>query len=153
MAAELTVKLRISVWRDFVPIKSLTVRRDGETDHHLLASDAHLQQEVFSWQTREDAFAGVIDEETRIRLHEKLLERFDPSRPPADRRVNALRDFIDEANNVIEAGRSEWTISQDPPVDDEDAPFTQNSLLALKLHLEWLMDVFYERPGVSVSVR
>jgi hypothetical protein len=150
---ESTAKLRISVWRDFVPSKSLTFRRDGETDHQVLANDAHLQQEVLSWQTREDAFAGVIDEEIRVRLREKLIERFEPSRPPTDRKVDMLRDFIDDANGVIEAERSEWTGSQDPPVDDEDAPYALNSPLALKLHLEWLMEVFSEQPGVSVSVR
>jgi hypothetical protein len=73
MAAEPTVKLRISVWRDFVPTRSLTVRRDGDPDHRLLSGDAHLQREVFSWQTREDLFAGVSDEEIRDRLREKLL--------------------------------------------------------------------------------
>jgi hypothetical protein len=150
---ESSVKLRLSVWRDFVPSKSLIFRQSAGQEHHLLDSDVHLQQEVYSWQTREDIFAGVSDEKIRSGLHEKLFGKFEPSRPPSDRRAAALREFIDDAGKVIRDKASEWTTSQDPPSEDVMSPFALNSLLALKLQLEWLVDVFADQPGISVSLR
>jgi hypothetical protein len=153
MSAESTIKLKVSVWRDFVPSRSIIFRAVGEQDSHFLGGDSELQQEVFSWQVREDFLAGISDEAARLSLRERLVERFDASRPPSDRRFDALRDFLDEAEKLIAAGASEWTGSQDAPVEDEDTPYRLNPLLALKLHLEWLYCVFSEQPGISVSVR
>lgn len=119
----------------------------------MLGYESDLQQEVYSWQMREDPFGGVYDEGTRTRLHELLVDRFEASRPPSERRVEALGEFLDKAGQVVEAGQAEWTVSQDSPVDDEDVPYRLNPLLALKLHLEWVANIFGGRPGISVSIR
>lgn len=153
MAAESYIKLRVSVWRDFVPSRAMLLRVAGQQDHRLLSGDSDLQQEVFSWQMREDHLAGITDEASRLKLRDLLVERFDPTRPPNERRFEALREFLDEASTVVEAGGTEWTGSQDAPVDDEDAPYRLNPLLALCAHLEWLYAVFAGQPGVSVSIR
>ena len=86
-------------------------------------------------------------------FEELLSERFDASRPPNERRFEALRDFLDEAAKIVDGGGAEWTGSQDAPVEDEDVPYRLNPLLALRLHLEWLYAVFAGQPGVSVSIR
>ncbi len=153
MATETSVKLKVSVWRDFVPSRAMLLRVAGEQDHRLLSGDAELQQEIFSWQMREDHLAGITDEGSRLKLRDLLMDRFDPSRPPSERRFEALREFLDEAATVVEGGGTEWTGSQDAPFDDEDSPYRLNPLLALRGHLDWLYAVFAGQPGVSVSIR
>ena len=153
MASESLTKFKLSVWRDFVPSKALILRQDGGKGRQVLANESELQQEVYSWHTREDPFGGVSDEDARIRLRELLVDRFEASQPPANRRVEMLIEFLNEAQRVIDAGHAEWTVSQDAPVDDEEAPYRLNPLLALSLHIEWLMSSFSGQPGVSVSVR
>jgi len=151
--AESLSKLKLSVWRDYVPDKSLILRRGTENDQALIGVDSDLQQEVYCWQMREDPFAGVSEEALRTRLQELLINSFDASRAPPERRFTLLRAFLDEVTAAIEANSSEWTVSQDPPTDDEEAPYRLNPLLALKLHLEWLSESFAGQPGVSVSIR
>jgi hypothetical protein len=152
VAADSLAKIKLSVWRDFVPSKALILRQNG-VEHQVLASESDLQQEVYTWQMREDPFGGVFDEGARARLREFLVDRFEASQPPSKRRFDALADFLDEAQRVIDADQAEWTVSQDAPLDDEDVPYRLNPLLALKLHLEWLKNTFSARPGVSVSIR
>jgi hypothetical protein len=153
MTAESSIRLKISVWRDFAPSRSMLFRAPGERDHWFLGGDSELQQEVFSWHMREDHFAGISDDTARRRLRDLLSERFDASRPPDERRFEELRDFLDEAAKIIDGGGAEWTGSQDAPAEDEDVPYRLNPLLALRLHLEWLCAVFAGQPGVSVSIR
>jgi hypothetical protein len=153
MAKDSLTKIRLSVWRDFVVSKALILRQPGVERHQVLASQSDLQQEVYSWHTREDPFGGVSDETARMRLRELLMDRFEASQPPSRRRVEALAGFLTEAKQIIESGQAEWTISQDPPVDDDEVPYRLNPLLALKLHLEWLMKTFGGQPGVSISIR
>jgi len=152
VAADSLTKIKLSVWRDFVPSKALIFRQDGNGGQHFLGGESDLQQEVYTWHMREDPFDGVSDENARIRLRELLLERLEPSRPPFKRRIEALDEFLHEAQRVIEAGQAEWMVSQDAPDDDEDVP-RLNPLLALKLHIEWLASIFRGQPGVSVSIR
>jgi hypothetical protein len=153
MVSEPTAKLRISVWRDFVPSKAL-VFRGRDSPHQVLEGDTDLQQEIYRWQLKEDPFGGVNDEDLRARLRIKLFEIFEPSRPPGERRWSALKEFLDEAMAALGEGHAEWTASQDPPLDDDDElRYELNPLLALVLHLKWLSDMFSEQPGVSVSIR
>jgi hypothetical protein len=70
-----------------------------------------------------------------------------------NRRIDLLSDFLREAARVLDAGGAEWTVSLDPPVEDEDAPYRLNSLLALRNQIDWLAQVFGGLPGISVSVR
>jgi hypothetical protein len=131
MSPESTAKLRISVWRDFTPRKAL-VFRGKDSQHQVLETDSDLQQEIYRWQLKEDAFSGVSNSDRRIRLRMKLVEVFDPARPPAERRWSALNEFIDEAMAALGEGQAEWTASQDASADDEDeVPYELNPLLAL----------------------
>ena len=92
---------------------------------------------------------GSLDQLRKI-----LFEGFDASQPPAGRRLDAMKAFLVEADRVINEGHAEWTVShQDAPDDDGDPPHRLNPLLALKLHLEWLANVFDKQPGISVSIR
>ena len=104
------------------------------------------------WQTREDPFAGVADDESRRKLRELLIERFAAAKPPSERRFSRLTDFIVEATRQIEADGAEWTVSQEAG-DDDDQPVRLNTLLAVRNHLDWLCQTFAEQPGVSVLIR
>ena len=146
-------KIKFSVWREFVPNRALILRHSDDAGHELIGGESDLMQEVYAWHTREDPFGGVSDDDSRIRLRESLVDRFEASQPPSKRRIEVLKEFLVEAQRVIEAGQAEWTVSQDGPSEDEDAPYRLNPLLALKLHLEWLATIFAGQPGVSVSVR
>ena len=52
----------------------------SDAPQKLLSPDSELQQEVCTWQTREDPFGGIPDEAARQRLRELLIERFAPAR-------------------------------------------------------------------------
>lgn len=146
------MKLKLSIWRDFVPGRRLDSWDEKENTHRIVGSESALQEEVYSWHLWEDFRGGITDIEARRRL-EKQLHRLDPSHPPSERRLGVLDDFIAEARKTIESGVSELSPILNPPIGDEDAPSTINALLALTLHLEWLSRCFADRPGMSVSIR
>jgi hypothetical protein len=153
MAGDTSIKLKLSVWRDFNPSRTLIQWRSESADIQLLSANADLQQEVYSWKMTEDPFGGIPDEATRASLHELLIIQFSSSKAPDERRVSLLTPFIEKARQVIAADDSEWTVSQDAPIEDEDSPYMMNPLLALTLHLDWVRSSFSGQPGVSVSVR
>ena len=148
MAVETSVKLKLSVRRDFVPSRPLYSWEGEGSAQQVVDSDSNLQEEVYSWHLWEDFRDGIADDETRLRLEEQL-RRLDTSRPP----LSVLDDFIAEARKAIESGKAGLSPIQNPPVGDEDAPNAINALLAFTLHLEWLSRCFANRPGISVSIR
>ena len=152
MAVEASAKHRLSIWRDFAPSRRLGAW-DGEgTSHQVPGSDLDLQEEVYSWQLREDFLAGISDDEARRRL-EARLQLLNPSHPPSERRLDVLDSFVSEAERILASGDAGLSSILDPSGDDEDAPGTIDSLLALTLHLKWLSRCFADRPGISVSIR
>ena len=152
MAVETSAKLKLSVWRDFVPSRRLNSWEGEDSAHQVVGSDSNLQEEVYSWHLWEDFRDGITDDETRRRLEEQL-HSLDASHPPSERRLSVLDDFIAEARKAIESGQAEFSPIQNPPVGDEDTPNAINALLALTLHLEWLSRCFANHPGISVSIR
>ena len=152
MAVEASVRLKLSVWRDFAPSRRLGAW-GGEGNHHQLPdSDFNLQEEVYSWPLREDFLDAISDNEIRGRLEERL-HLLDPSLPPSERRLEVLDGFVSEAEDILKSGAAGLSPILNPSLDDEDAPRTINALLALTLHLKWLSRCFANRPGVSVSIR
>ena len=89
------VKLTLSIWRDFMPTRPLALPDDE--GWQLLDSQSGLQEEVYSWQLREDVFAGVSDDAARTDLRDRLLGRLADSRPPAERRLSVLEEFVKAA--------------------------------------------------------
>ena len=152
MSVETRVKLKLSIWRDFVPGRPLYSWDDAGKTPQVAGSESNLQEEVYSWHLWEDFRGGIADDEARRSLEEQL-RRLDPSRPPSERRLGVLDDFIAKAREIIESDVAELSPIQNPPIGDEDAPSAINALLALTLHLEWLSRCFADRPGISVSIR
>ena len=152
MAVEASARLRLSIWRNFAPSRRLGAW-DGEgKPHQVPGSDFNLQEEVYSWHLREDFLAGISDGEVR-RCLEDRIRLLDPSHPPSERRLDVLEAFVSEAEDVLASGAAGPSPILNPSGDDEDAPGTIDSLLALTLHLKWLSRCFADRPGVSVSIR
>jgi hypothetical protein len=154
MTAELTAKLRVSVWRDYAPSRSLIFRPVGADRHVLLAAEAeaNLQQEIYSWSIKDDPFANVGDEGVRLRLRAKLVDAFEPSSHPSERRCNVLREFLADVQSVLAVEKMEWTQSEDESLDEDEQEYL-NPLLALYNHLSWLLEMFSEHPGISISIR
>lgn len=151
MTAEAVAKFRLSVWREYTPIRSLVVH-DQHQPPRLLSASEDLQEEIYRWSLPDDPFAGVSQEECRASLKAKLVDEFNPTRPPKNRRVQALDAFLEEAEGLLSDGRSEWTVSQSGERSD-GSPIYVNALLSLTIHLKWLRNMFVEQPGISLSIR
>ena len=156
MAEGTSVKFTLTIWRDFVPSRPLAITTD-EDGRQIYGSDSELQEQVYSWPLREDAFAGISDYEIRTDLHARLLHRLADSNPPSERRLEVLKDFIEASEQVIGAGgvscvQSESRLEENSD-NEERLRLEVNSLLALTIHLKWLVACFGDRPGISVSVR
>lgn len=147
------VSLTLSIWRDFMPTRPLALPDDE--GGQLLDSESGLQEEVYSWQLREDAFAGVSDNATRMDLRDRLLGRLADFKPPSERRLSVLEEFVKAAEASIDSGGATFAPSGSRPTDDSDDKIQVelNPLLALTTHLKWILACFGNRPGISVSVR
>ena len=156
MAEGTSVKFTLTIWRDFVPPRPLAINTQGD-GRQVFDSNSGLQEQVYSWQLREDALAGVADDQSRKELHEHLVGRLADSNPPSERRLDVLRDFIDVAERVMSAGDVSCVQSEsrfDENAENEEHNRVEvNSLLALTIHLKWVVACFGDRPGISVSVR
>ena len=151
MATETSVQFHLSIWRDYVPPYPVALRgeqmRGEQTGFQVVTPGHHLQAEVYSWPLQQDHFAGISEEEIRDRL-QKLLDGLEMSRPPAERSLAALGDFVAAAEKAIEDGEAVSI-----PQSSGDTTVEINPLLALVLHLKWLIRCFKDRPGISVSIR
>lgn len=151
-----TNKLRISVWAAHDHDAPLMIEGPcGENGKPMMkelprvASGLHC--EVYSWQTDEDVFGGVVDLTRRAALREALFDTLRPEKAPNERGVDALKRFIELARQTLAEGGVEWNVSVNS--SDDDGERRLNSLLALTVHLEWLAAVHDGQPGISVTAR
>lgn len=148
-------QLRLSIWRDFTVTHPLVIH-DEQSGLRIVNNDSGTlpQAEVYSWRLPQEPFAGIEDEKVRKNLHETLHERLHVSRPPATRDLTALCDFIAKAERTIADGSAGPIPSGVPSKESPDGyALEPNPLLALVLHLKWLVRCFRDRPGMSVSIR
>lgn len=146
MAAETNVQLHLSIWRDYAPSHPLALRGE-QTGFQLVTSEHRMQAEVYSWPLQQDALAGISKDDVRNRLRE-FLDRLDVSRPPAERSLAVLGEFVAAAEEAIEAGNAASV-----PWESGHTTVDLDPLLTLVLHLKWLIRCFKDRPGTSVSIR
>lgn len=153
MTPDTNVQFHLSIWRDYTPphriaLSSSEQTGDKQTEFQVVTPENELQAEVYSWPLRTDVWVGIPDEEVRRRLLDKLLDGLDVTLPPADRSLVVLGEFVNEAEHAIESGAAHSV-----PVGVGEATVEFNPLLALVLHLKWLIRCFNDRPGISVSIR
>jgi hypothetical protein len=153
MASDSPPKLRISLWRDFRPERTLAYKASGTPDGRFFQRDDQLQEEVFTWYVGEGVLNGVVDDELRAKITACLTEDFAPALSPSDRPCSKLSRFFEAAEEAIESGKAEWSNSEDRAFDDEPDPYRVNMLLAFYNQMLWLHEMFKDEPGVSVSVR
>ena len=144
---------KLSLWKDYVPERTVIatyIEKNGQVPK--VVPQENLQEEIYSWHTLEDPFGGVTDPDLRKQLHSALVERLNPSLPPAQRRIEVLKEFALLAEKAIVDDKVEW-IGHGATQHNDSMAVPLNSLLALKLHVDWLLACFTARPGISVSVR
>ena len=146
MATETSIQFHLSIWRDYAPPHPVALRGE-QTGFQVVTPEHHLQAEVYSWPLQQDHFAGISKIEIRNRLQE-LLDELEVSRPPAERSLAMLGNFVAAAEKAIEDGEAVPV-----PWSSGDTTVEINPLLALVLHLKWLIRCFKDRPGISVSIR
>lgn len=144
---------KLSIWKDYVPQRTLVATHEEGDQAPKVILQENLQEEIYSWHTIDDPFGGVTDPELRQKLHHALVERLSPSLPPSQRRIDVLREFVLLAEKAIADHDVEWILGHGTSQDKNSMAEPLNSLLALKLHMDWLLACFTARPGISVSIR
>lgn len=153
MATDSSPKMRVSLWRDFRPERTLAYRAGSEPDAKFFQRDDQLQEEVFALHVGEGVLNGVADDDLRARITECLTKDFAPQLPPSQRACRKLKGFFEAARLAIDSGAAEWSDSEDPAFDDEPDPYRVNMLLAFYNQMLWLHEMFKDEPGISISVR
>lgn len=160
MPDDTNIHRTFSIWREFHPSRPLAHRSAKEATVVFRAdspadADTGLYEEIYRWHLREDILAGISEDDARRNVDD-ALKRLDAKLPPSARHLGLLQDFVDLAREKLNEGKAGPVLRNDTegaPLDREDDPVQVNSLLALTLHLEWLIACFGDRPGISVSVR
>lgn len=143
----------LSIWRNFAPSAPLAVQ-DAEAGLRIVDTDSGLQEQVYSWPLSTHLFGCIEDEGVRSDLREALYDRLDVSLPLAQRGIAVLHEFVEKAERAISAGHAGPV-----PTDSTSAapsthnPLEPNPLLALVVHLKWLVRCFGDRPNVSVTIQ
>jgi len=153
MATDSPPKLRISLWRNFRPERTLSYTARGATNAKFFQRDDQLQEEVFAWHVGEGVINGIVDDQLRAKITACLTEEFAPALAPSDRPCSKLTKFFNVAMEAIESGKAEWSDSEDGSFQDDPEPYRVNMLLAFYNQMLWLHEMFKDEPGVSVSVR
>jgi hypothetical protein len=125
-------KLKITIWQPYFTGFMLAIGQGDSSWLNILDGDTELQREVLS---------------------SRFIDAFQPMLPPADRSLNKLEEFLEELRAVASSPASEWSPSATTPLDVGTPPTMVNNLLALTHQLTWLVDVFRDLPGASVSIR
>lgn len=151
-----SVSFTLSIWRDFEPPRLLAHDTD-DAGLQVFDGDSSLQEQVYSWSVREDAFGGIPDPDTRRDLRALLSPRLADSIPPPKRRLSVLQEFVDASQRAMDNGEVHSSPSQTRVIEDPETgaaePIEINSLLALTNHFRWIISCFGDQPGISVLVR
>lgn len=114
-----------------------------------------LLKEIYSWQTREEVFGSIGDDNLRTSLKALLVDVFSETVQPSERTCAKLSDFLTAASAAINSAQTEWMPSaeSDDDQDREDTATLIDPFRALFQHLQWIYDIFKDRPGTSLLVR
>lgn len=153
MTTDSTAKVRVSIWRDFRPGRTLAYQPGGDALPRLVDRHDQLQEEVFSWEVGEALLNGVTDADRRANLSGSLFDVFAASIAPSDRPCARLSRFFEAAEAALRSESAEWSDSEGMVSEDEPDPYRVNMLLAFYNQMRWLHEMFKDEPGVSLSVR
>ena len=151
MVAEST-QAWLSIWRNFAPSAPLAVP-DADVGWRIVDTDWGLQEQVYSWPLPTDPFGGVVDDGVRDDLREALYGRLAVSLLPGERGIAVLHEFVEKAKLAVREGHAGPLPAATSTTPSTHPPMEPNPLLALAIHLEWLVRCFGGRPHVSVTIR
>lgn len=146
-------KVRVTIWAPYFAGCMLAFGRDDVDGLGVLDVDAELQREVFTWPVEEDVWAGITNDAKRAELEERFTTEFQPTRLPAERDMVRFAAFVEALEGVIASADSEWSVGSSGAAEKSAAGFMFNGLLALHTQLRWMLDIYRDLPGASVSVR
>lgn len=153
MATDSAPKLRVSLWRDFRPERTLAYQASGDRDARLFQRHDQLQEEVFAWEVGDALLNGVTDDDLRVRIRASLFDVFAVSISPSERPCEKLTSFFEAAEAALASGSAEWSDSEDLAFEEDPDPYRVNMLLAFYSQMRWLHEMFKDEPGLSISVR
>ena len=143
----------LSIWRNFAPTVPLAMQ-DAKAGWRIVDTDSTLQEQVYSWPLSIRSFAGIEDDDVRGDLRKALFGRLDVSLPPVQRSIAVLHEFVEKAEQAVSEGHAgPVTTDSIPAAPSTHTPLEPNPLLALVVHLKWLVRCFGDRPNVSVTIR
>ena len=146
-------KFRVTVWQPYFAGCMLAFPREGATEYDLLSGDFELQREVFTWPLQEDVWAGLADYDLRAELQQRFTDDFQASRPPVERGMDKLEKFVENLRDALQLGKSEWSVAESGAAEFSSTSLMINGLSAFHNQLNWMLDMFRDLPGASVSVR
>lgn len=161
MSAEPESHLKLSIWREYAPKFPLTScpaedlqEPAAGIQRNVLVGGNHsnLSKAIYSITIREDVLAGIANDSLRKELKDLLFE-LPISDPPSSRGLQKIEDFVSKANEVLKSNESAVSQISNQPDSMDENPIEFNALLALKLHLEWILRCFADCPKVTVATR
>jgi hypothetical protein len=153
LGGEAQTKVRVTIWQPYFAGYMLAIGQTDSQSLNILDGDTELQREVFTWPVEEDIWAGLTDDQRRRELSDKFINDFQPMLAPEKRNMGSLASFVADLREVALSSSSEWSTSSSSANEIGSPPVLINGLLALYHQLEWILDVFRDMPGASVSVR
>ena len=145
--------LKITFWKNIIPTQQIC-RWAGPMENKLVSLDDYYVV-IYTWSTPEDFLDGIEDTDFRDNLHQLLFDKLSEEKPPKERGIIVLKEFVAKAERGLNENKAEWVISKSDGGfhNEEDNGSKINVLLAFILHLKWLIDCFDDQPSISVSVR
>ena len=153
MIEDVQIKVRVTIWQPYFAGCMLAIGQPDSSGLNILDGDTELQREVFTWSVAEDVWAGVADDIKRTEFAARFVDSFQPTLAPSERSMESFADFVSDLRGVALSSLSEWSASASKMAEVGVPPVLLNGLLAFYHQLVWLLDVFRDLPGASVSVR
>jgi hypothetical protein len=144
--------VRITVWQPYFAGCMLAFGPVDAAGLDILEGDTELQKELFTWPIEEDVWAGVTDDNLRAQLEERFVTDFQPMKLPPERSMAKFADFVAAVGAVVRKG-SEWSAAASGVAEHSPTTCMTNALLAFHEQLHWMLEMFRDLPGASVSVR
>jgi hypothetical protein len=115
-----------------------------------------LQKCLYTWEPASDPFVGIYDSQRGRPIEDSLLDAFSTSKPMEQRGLDALQKPLALIDALLQTpGASSWSDSEHiirTPLD-EPLHLRQHTMLALRHHLQWILDTFEHGPQISITVR
>ena len=147
--------IRLDVWRPARIERRLVYDGIGNCDPHAeeLQED-RLYEQVYSWKIRGDVWTSLGDDGTAKEIRDSITEEFACSLSPADRGLSKIKSAKDRISEYLRNDENRKWQEWEQPISDDDPNnlYRLQPLVAFCHHLKWLLQVFKDVPGASVTI-